>query len=111
MQAMMICATNAALFELGRLAARAYNMSSSKSRGREMRPSWRVFAEEAAKSGALVRIGYNHRFHPAFQKTRELVDAGVCGRSCFCEVAMGMAGEWDTIRNGVRIPSFPAAES
>jgi len=33
----------------------------------------------AAKTGALVRVGYNHRFHPALRKAKELVDSGAIG--------------------------------
>ncbi len=33
----------------------------------------------ATAAGVRVRVGYNHRFHPALQKARELVDAGACG--------------------------------
>ena len=31
-------------------------------------------AEAAARGGALVRVGYNHRYHPALRKARELVE-------------------------------------
>jgi predicted dehydrogenase len=91
-QAVMICATNAALFELGRLAARAGKHVLIEKPGARNAAELRVFAEEAAKSGALVRIGYNHRFHPAFQKTRELVDAGVCGPLMFLRGRYGHGG-------------------
>ena len=30
---------------------------------------------EAERRGALVRVGFNHRYHRAFRKARELVDA------------------------------------
>ena len=34
----------------------------------------------AVASGALVRIGYNHRYHPAFRKAYELVQQEDLGR-------------------------------
>src|SRR5580765_2439586 len=32
-----------------------------------------------ARTGVRVRVGFNHRYHPAFRKARELVDAGELG--------------------------------
>ncbi len=46
----------------------------------------------AAKSGVRVRVGYNHRFHPALQKARELVDAGACGELMFIRGRYGHGG-------------------
>jgi predicted dehydrogenase len=46
----------------------------------------------AARTGALVRVGYNHRFHPALQKARELVDAGACGSLMFVRGRYGHGG-------------------
>ena len=31
----------------------------------------------ADAAGSLVRVGYNHRYHPALQKARAIVDSGV----------------------------------
>ena len=33
----------------------------------------------AARTGVLVRVGFNHRYHPAIVKTRDLVEAGALG--------------------------------
>ncbi len=46
----------------------------------------------AQKSGSLVRVGYNHRFHPALQKARELVDAGAVGPLMFIRARYGHGG-------------------
>ncbi len=46
----------------------------------------------AEKSSALVRVGYNHRYHPAFQKARELVDAGAVGPLMFIRARYGHGG-------------------
>ena len=46
----------------------------------------------AEKSGSLVRVGYNHRFHPALQKARELVDAGALGPLMFIRARYGHGG-------------------
>ena len=36
-------------------------------------------AEAARSTGALVRIGFNHRYHRAFRKAREIIDSGALG--------------------------------
>jgi predicted dehydrogenase len=46
----------------------------------------------AAKTGARVRIGYNHRFHPALQKARELIDQGTLGPLMFLRARYGHGG-------------------
>jgi predicted dehydrogenase len=46
----------------------------------------------AAKTGAKVRIGYNHRYHPALQKTREFIDSGVLGPLMFMRGRYGHGG-------------------
>ena len=46
----------------------------------------------AEKSGVRVRIGYNHRFHPALQKARELADSGVLGPMMFLRGRYGHGG-------------------
>ncbi len=46
----------------------------------------------AALSGAKVRIGYNHRFHPALKKARELVDSGALGPLMFLRGRYGHGG-------------------
>ena len=48
--------------------------------------------DAAAKTGALVRVGYNHRFHPALLKARELVDAGAVGPLMFIRARYGHGG-------------------
>ncbi len=35
--------------------------------------------EEADRNGCCVEVGFNHRFHPALQKARQIVDSGVLG--------------------------------
>ncbi len=47
-------------------------------------------AAEAAK--VCVRIGYNHRFHPALQKASELADAGALGPMMFLRGRYGHGG-------------------
>ena len=46
----------------------------------------------ASRSSALVRVGYNHRFHPAVQKARELIGAGAVGPLMFIRARYGHGG-------------------
>jgi predicted dehydrogenase len=46
----------------------------------------------AEKTGARVRIGYNHRFHPALQRARELIDSGSLGPLMFLRARYGHGG-------------------
>jgi predicted dehydrogenase len=46
----------------------------------------------AEEKEVCVRVGYNHRFHPALQKARELVDAGVLGPLMFIRARYGHGG-------------------
>ena len=47
---------------------------------------------EAERLGALVRVGFNHRYHRAFRKARELVDSGVLGELMFLRARYGHGG-------------------
>lgn len=61
--------------------------------------------EAAARSGARVRVGFNHRYHPAPQKAREIVDSGVLGPLLFVRGRYGHGGrpgydkEWRAVKD------------
>ena len=46
----------------------------------------------ANKHRVLVRVGYNHRYHPAFLKAREIFDSGVLGPIMFVRARYGQGG-------------------
>ncbi|MEO6786977.1 MAG: Gfo/Idh/MocA family oxidoreductase, partial [Chthoniobacteraceae bacterium] len=46
----------------------------------------------ASEKRVIVRTGYNHRFHPAFQKAREIVDSGALGPLMFIRARYGHGG-------------------
>jgi predicted dehydrogenase len=64
--------------------------------------------ETAKVHGRLVRVGFNHRYHPALQQARKLVDAGAVGQLMFVRGRYGHGGrvgyerEWraDPARSG-----------
>jgi predicted dehydrogenase len=49
-------------------------------------------AECAAATGALVRVGFNHRFHSALRKAREIFDSGALGPMMFVRGRYGHGG-------------------
>ena len=65
-------------------------------------------SELANRKGCLVRVGFNHRYHRAFQKARELVNSGSIGPLMFVRARYGHGGrlgydrEWrsDPIKSG-----------
>lgn len=48
---------------------------------------------EAARTGnRVVKVGFNHRFHPAIAKAKELVDAGAAGALMYIRARYGHGG-------------------
>ena len=64
--------------------------------------------EAARRTGAAVRIGFNHRFHPALREARGIVDSGALGDLLYIRGRYGHGGrigydkEWraDPARSG-----------
>jgi predicted dehydrogenase len=48
--------------------------------------------EPAKSRNVIVRIGYNHRFHPGIRKAREIVDTGILGNLMFLRGRYGHGG-------------------
>jgi predicted dehydrogenase len=46
----------------------------------------------AREAGLVVKVGFNHRFHPAFQKARAIVDSGAIGPLMFIRARYGHGG-------------------
>ena len=46
----------------------------------------------AEKHGVCVRVGFNHRYHPAFIKAREIFGSGVMGELMFIRARYGHGG-------------------
>lgn len=57
----------------------------------------------AGRTGALIRIGFNHRYHRVFRKAREIFDSGALGELMFIRARYGHGGrigydkEWRAI--------------
>jgi predicted dehydrogenase len=88
----VVATTNDQLVPMGILAARAGKpMLIEKPAGRrasELEP----LAALARDAGVIVKVGYNHRFHPAAQKARAILDRGGCGPIMFVRGRYGHGG-------------------
>jgi predicted dehydrogenase len=58
----------------------------------EIEPVTKTARDAFEKSGVVVKVGFNHRFHPAFIKARELFDAGALGEMMFIRGRYGQGG-------------------
>lgn len=62
-----------------------------KPAGREL-AEVQAIATAAAKYKRVVKAGFNHRFHPAFQQARRIVDSGALGPLMFIRARYGHGG-------------------
>lgn len=51
-----------------------------------------AIADAAWRAGRQAKVGYNHRFHPAIQKARKLLDTGAIGPLMFIRGRYGHGG-------------------
>ena len=104
----IVATTNDALAEAGVAAAAAGKHVLVEKPGARGVGEIDLLIEAARKSEVLVRVGFNHRYHPALRKARELVDAGLLGELMFIRGRYGHGGrvgydrEWraDPARSG-----------
>lgn len=88
----VVAATNDILAETSRFAVEAgKHVLVEKPAGRTVTEIDAVI-EAAERNRRLVRVGFNHRYHPALQKARELLDAGVAGELMFVRGRYGHGG-------------------
>jgi predicted dehydrogenase len=91
-QAVIVSTLNASLAPLTLAAVRAGKHVLVEKPGALHSSQLREIRDAAARTGALVRLGYNHRYHPALQKARELVNAGALGPLMFLRARYGHGG-------------------
>ena len=90
--AVIVATLNGALAPVARAAVRAGKHVLVEKPGALNAAQLRVVHAAAEQSGVKVRLGYNHRFHPALQKARELADAGALGPMMFVRGRYGHGG-------------------
>ena len=90
--AVIVSTLNAALAPVSLAAVRAGKHVLAEKPGALTATELRQVQSAATSSGVRVRLGYNHRFHPALQKAHELVDAGAVGPLLFVRGRYGHGG-------------------
>jgi predicted dehydrogenase len=88
----IVATLNAALAPVALAAIRAGKHVLIEKPGALNAAQLRTLDTAAQESGVRVRLGYNHRFHPALLKARELVDAGTLGPLMFLRGRYGHGG-------------------
>jgi predicted dehydrogenase len=91
-RAVIVSTPNSALAPAALEAVRAGRHVLIEKPGALRAAELRELQAEAKKSGAVVRVSYNHRFHPALQKAHELVEAGALGALMFVRGRYGHGG-------------------
>ena len=90
--AVIISTPNSSLAKLALAAVRAGKHVLVEKPGAISSSELRAVAEVATETGALVRIGYNHRYHPAFLKLFELSGEPEHGEIMFVRARYGHGG-------------------
>ena len=90
--AVIVSTLNSSLAPIARAAIEAGKHALIEKPGAMRAAELRGLQALAAARGTLVRLGYNHRFHPALQKAREIVDAGTLGPLMFLRARYGHGG-------------------
>jgi predicted dehydrogenase len=60
----------------------------------------------AEQTGVRVRVGFNHRYHRAFRKAREIFDGGVMGPVMFVRARYGHGGRPDYEKEWRAVPEL-----
>jgi predicted dehydrogenase len=91
-QLVIIATTNDALAPLALAAVQRGKHVLVEKPGARMADELMPVVEAARRAGVVVKVGFNHRFHPAFMKAREIWDSGVCGPLMFIRARYGQGG-------------------
>lgn len=90
--AVIVATLNASLAPIALAAVQAGKHVLVEKPGALNAAQLRTIRDAAAKTGAKVRVGYNHRYHPALQKARALIDSGALGPLMFLRGRYGHGG-------------------
>jgi predicted dehydrogenase len=90
--AVIVATVNAALAEVSAAAIRAGKHVLVEKPAAVSVPKINELIALAAKHGVGVRVGFNHRHHPAFIKAREIFESGVMGDLMFIRARYGHGG-------------------
>ncbi|HEX6938356.1 MAG TPA: Gfo/Idh/MocA family oxidoreductase [Longimicrobiales bacterium] len=90
--AVVVATPNGFLREIGCAAlALGKHVLLEKPMGRNLAEA-RALADAAASSGRVLKVGFNHRYHPGLARALEIVRAGVIGRVVTIRARYGHGG-------------------
>jgi predicted dehydrogenase len=98
-----VCTTHDLLAPVAEAAARHGKHVLIEKPGARRATELDAVEKAAKKTGALVRIGFNHRYHRSFQKARKIFESGVLSELMFIRARYGHGGrigydqEWRAI--------------
>lgn len=90
--AVVIATTNDSLAELTIAAVRGGKHVLVEKPAARNTAEIESLVDEARRLGRVVKVGFNHRFHPAFRKAREIFDSGELGPLMFIRGRYGHGG-------------------
>jgi predicted dehydrogenase len=90
--AVIVCTLNASLAPITLAAVRTGKHVLVEKPGALNAAQLRTIQSAAQTTNARVRLGYNHRFHSALQKARELLDQNALGPLMFLRARYGHGG-------------------
>lgn len=90
--AVIVATLNASLAPITLAAVRAGKHVLVEKPGALNAAQLRTIRDAAKQTGSRVRLGYNHRYHPALQKAHELVTSGAMGPLMFLRARYGHGG-------------------
>jgi predicted dehydrogenase len=88
----IVATTHDALAPLAARAARAGKHVLVEKPGARRAAELDPVTNAARSTGALVRVGFNHRYHRAFRKAREIFNTGALGEPMFVRARYGHGG-------------------
>jgi len=91
-QAVIVATLNASLAPLALAAVQAGKHVLVEKPGALNAAQLRQLRDAAQSAGVRVRLGYNHRYHPALRKARALLDEGRLGPLMFLRARYGHGG-------------------
>lgn len=90
--AVIVATSHQSLAETGLAALRAGKHLLIEKPGARSADELRPLLETAQNAGLIAKIGFNHRFHPAFQRAKEILDSGDLGPVMYIRGRYGHGG-------------------
>ena len=90
--AVVVATTNDQLVPVSSIAVREHKHVVVEKPGARSAVELEPLVAQARDARVVVKVGLNHRFHPAAQKARSILDGGTCGEVMFVRGRYGHGG-------------------